>query len=280
LLQARARHPQSQLIAGATDAGLWITQGLRRLPQIIDLTRVAELRRVKHYPQHIAIGAAVNLQGAFEALAADRPLIAPFGERFAGWPVRQSGTLGGNVANGSPIGDSMPLLIALGAQVVLMAWRKGKAVHRHVPLDRFYTGYRQSLLAPDEVLAWVVVPRPAPGEWLGAYKVSKRQEDDISAVCLAVQLHIDGGRVRAVRIGAGGVAATPARAVKAEASLIGQPWNEATLAAAQQAIAQEFSPLSDLRASADYRRQILGQLLQRAWLESTGHPTVRLEALA
>jgi xanthine dehydrogenase small subunit len=280
LLQARARHPQSQLIAGATDAGLWITQGLRRLPQIIDLTRVAELRRVKHYPQHIAIGAAVNLQDAFEALAADRPLIAPFGERFAGWPVRQSGTLGGNVANGSPIGDSMPLLIALGAQVVLMAWRKGKAVHRHVPLDQFYTGYRQSLLAPDEVLSWVVVPKPTAGEWLGAYKVSKRQEDDISAVCLAVQLHVEGGRVRAVRIGAGGVAATPARAIKTEAALIGQPWNEATLLAAQTAIQQEFSPLSDLRASADYRRQILGQLLQRAWLESTGHPTVRLEALA
>ena len=280
LLQARAQHPQAQLIAGATDAGLWITQGLRRMPQIIDLTRVAELRRVETYPQHIAIGAAVNLQDAFEALAADRPVIAPFGERFAGWPVRQSGTLGGNVANGSPIGDSMPLLIALGAQVVLMAWRKGKAVHRHVPLDQFYTGYRQSLLAPDEVLAWVVVPRPARGEWLGAYKVSKRQEDDISAVCLAVQLHMANGRITAARVGAGGVAATPARAVKTEAALVGQPWNEATLQAAQDAITQEFSPLSDLRASADYRRQILGQLLQRAWLESTGHPTVRLEALA
>jgi xanthine dehydrogenase small subunit len=115
---------------------------------------------------------------------------------------------------------------------------------------------------------------------LGAYKVSKRQEDDISAVCLAVQLHVDVGRIRAVRIGAGGVAATPARAVKTEAALIDQPWNEATLQAAQIAISQEFSPLSDLRASADYRRQILGQLLHRAWLESTGHSSVRLEALS
>jgi xanthine dehydrogenase small subunit len=280
LLQARSRQPQAQLIAGATDAGLWITQGLRRLPQIIDLTRVTELRRLEHYPHHIAIGAAVSLQDAFEALAADRPVIAPFGERFAGWPVRQSGTLGGNVANGSPIGDSMPLLIALGAQVILMAWRKGKAVHRHVPLDQFYTGYRQSLLAQDEVLAWVVVPKPTAGEWLGAYKVSKRQEDDISAVCLAVQLHMTNGLITAARIGAGGVAATPARAIKTEAALIGQPWNEATLQAAQTAIQQEFSPLSDLRASADYRRQILGQLLQRAWLESTGHRSVRLEALS
>ncbi|ALK87704.1 xanthine dehydrogenase small subunit [Limnohabitans sp. 63ED37-2] len=280
LLQARAQHPQAQLIAGATDAGLWITQGLRRMPQIIDLTRVAELRRVEHYPQHIAIGAAVNLQDAFEALAADRPVIAPFGERFAGWPVRQSGTLGGNVANGSPIGDSMPLLIALGAQVVLMAHRKGRTVHRHVPLDQFYTGYRQSLLAADEVLAWVVVPRPEPGEWLGAYKVSKRQEDDISAVCLAVQLHVQDDHITAARIGAGGVAATPARAVKTEAALIGQPWNEATLHAAQTAMADEFSPLSDLRASADYRRTLLGQLLRRAWLESNGQGTVRLEDLA
>ena len=280
LLQARAQHPQAQLIAGATDAGLWITQGLRRMPHIIDLTRVADLRQVERYPHHIAIGAAVNLQDAFEALTADRPVIAPFGERFAGWPVRQSGTLGGNVANGSPIGDSMPLLIALGAQVVLMAWRKGRAVHRHVPLDRFYTGYRQSLLASDEVLAWVVVPRPAPGEWLGAYKVSKRQEDDISAVCLAVQLRMEDGRITAARIGAGGVAATPARAVKTEAALIGQPWNEATLQAAQTAMADEFSPLSDLRASADYRRTILGQLLRRTWLESTGHKTIRLEAIA
>ncbi len=280
LLQARSAQPQAQLIAGATDAGLWITQGLRRMPQLIDLTRVAELRRVEHYPQHIAIGAAVNLQDAFDALAADRPVIAPFGERFAGWPVRQSGTLGGNVANGSPIGDSMPLLIALGAQLVLMAWRRGRIVHRHVPLEGFYTGYRQSLLAPDEVLAWIVVPRPTSGEWLGAYKVSKRQEDDISAVCLALQLQVQGGRITAARIGAGGVAATPARAVQTEAALIGQPWNDSTLKAAQQAIQHEFAPLSDLRASADYHRQILAQLLRRAWLESTGHATVRLEALA
>jgi xanthine dehydrogenase small subunit len=207
-------------------------------------------------------------------------MIAPFGERFAGWPVRQSGTLGGNVANGSPIGDSMPLLLALGAQVVLMAWRQGRAVHRHVPLDQFYTGYRQSLLAPDEVLAWIVVPRPAPDEWLGADKVSKRQEDDISAVCLAVQLHVAQGRITQVRIGAGGVAATPVRAVQTEVALLGHIWNEATLKKAQATIQKEFMPLSDLRASADYRRQILGQLLHRAWLESTGHSSVRLEALA
>lgn len=285
LLQARAAHPQAQLIAGATDAGLWITQGLQAMPQIIDLTRVAELRRIETFPQHIAIGAAVNLQDAFDALATERPSIRPWAERFAGWPIRQSGTLGGNVANGSPIGDSMPLLIALGAQVVLMAWRRGRAVHRHVPLEDLYTGYRQNVMASDEVLAWIVVPRPRPHEWLGVYKISKRMEDDISAVCLAVQLQLDsdtGGapRVRQARIGAGGVAATPARARQTEAGLNGQPWSPQTLQQAQAALQNEFQPISDLRASGDYRRRMLGALLERAWRESTGQAEVQLEALA
>ncbi len=287
LLQARAARPQAQLIAGATDAGLWITQGLKAMPQIIDLTRVAELRRIETYPQHIAIGAAVPLQEAFAALATERPAIAPFAARFAGWPIRQSGTLGGNVANGSPIGDSMPLLIALGAQVVLMAWRRGRPVHRHVPIEDFYTGYRQSRLAADEVLAWVVVPRPSPGSWLGLYKVSKRHEDDISAVCLAVQLQwadaaAGGGlpRITQARIGAGGVAAVPARARQTEAALRAAEWSGDTLVQAQAAMAQEFAPISDLRASGSYRRTVLQQLLRRAWLESTGHSVVHLEALA
>jgi len=285
LLQARATHPKAQLIAGATDAGLWITQGLQSMPQVIDLTRVAELRHIETYPQHIAIGAAVNLQDAFEALAAERPTIAPWAERFAGWPIRQSGTLGGNVANGSPIGDSMPLLIALGAQVVLMAWRRGRTVHRHVPLEELYTGYRQNVMAADEVLAWIVVPRPQPGQWLGVYKVSKRLEDDISAVCLAVQLQLDtdtsgAPRVQQARIGAGGVAATPARARQTEARLNGQLWNPSTLQQAQASLQNEFQPISDLRASGNYRRRLLGALLERAWRESTGQGEIRLEALA
>ena len=280
LLQVRAQHPQAQLIAGATDAGLWLTQGLRRMTQIIDLSRVERLRRVETYPNYIAIGAAVNLQDAFEVLSADRPSTATFGERFAGWPVRQSGTLGGNIANGSPIGDSMPLLLALAAQVVLMAWREGRIVHRVVPMDHFYTGYRQSVLVADEVLCWIIVPRPESDEWLGAYKVSKRMEDDISAVSLSIQLRLQNMRITSVRMGAGGVAATPVRAIHTEAAVIGQLWNEETLQRAQTVIQQEFSPMSDLRASADYRRQVLAQLLRRAWLESTGNNNVRLEALS
>jgi xanthine dehydrogenase small subunit len=273
LLQQRAQFPLAQLLAGATDAGLWLTQGLKRMPHIIDLTRVAELQRLEHYPHHVAIGAAVNLQEAFEALAAERPDIRPFAERFAGWPIRQSGTLGGNVANGSPIGDSMPLLLALDAQAVLMAWRRGRRVHRHVALSQFYTGYRKNVMQPDEVLAWVVVPRPRATEWLGAYKISKRLEDDISALCLVLRLELDAGVVRQARLGLGGVAASPMRAYQTEQSLLGQAWasegGEQTLVRAQTVLTQEFKPISDLRASSAYRRDMLAQLLRRAWLEST-----------
>ena len=263
-LQARARHPQATLIAGATDAGLWLTQGLKDLPHIIDLGRVRAWQRVETYAHHLAIGAAVPLQDAFDALARHWPGVHAFGERFAGWPVRQSGTLVGNVANGSPIGDSMPMLIAMGAQVVLMAWRRGRVQHRHLPLEDFYTGYRQTQLAPDELVAWVVVPKPRPGQRLHLDKLSKRQEDDISAVCLALRLTLVDGQVQDARVGVGGVAATPLRAHAAEAALRGQPWNPATALAAGQALAQSVQPISDMRASADYRRQMLRALMQRA----------------
>ena len=280
LLPLRARYPKAQLMAGGTDAGLWVTQQHRRFDQVIDLTRVQEMLRIERYPHHVAIGAAVSLHDAFAALAEQRPSIQHFAERFAGRPVRQSGTLGGNIANGSPIGDSMPLLIALGAQVVLMAWRKGRMVSRHIALENFYLGYKRTALASDEVLCWIVVPHPLPGEWLGIYKVSKRLEDDISAVCLAIQLHIEQDVVKSVRIGAGGVAATPARAVKTEAMLHGRAWNEASIQQAQAAIDKEFSPISDMRASAAYRQLVLRQLLQRAWLEQQGHGMVQLEDLS
>ncbi len=280
LLRARSKSPQATLIAGATDAGLQLTQGRQRWRQVIDLSRVAELREVENYTHHIAIGAAVTLQQAFDALALERPQVQAFANRFAGWPIRQSGTLGGNVANGSPIGDSMPLLIALGAHVVLMAWRRGRVVHRELPLENLYTGYRQNLMAPDEVLCWIKVPRPTPNEWLGAYKVSKRVEDDISAICLVVQLQRQGTHITQASIGVGGVAATPVRAKQTEAALRGQAWRPDTVQHAQAVLRQEFDPITDMRASNGYRREVLGNLLQRAWLESTGQTEIRLEDLA
>lgn len=267
LLAARAAHPQAQVVAGATDVGLWVTKQHRQLAQVLDVTRAAELRRIDDTPEHIAIGAAVTLTEAFARLTAQWPSLAEFAHRFAGLPVRNSGTLGGNVANGSPIGDSMPLLIALRAQVVLASQARGE---RALPLEALYTGYRQNVMAADELLVRIVVPKPAPSEQIKAYKISKRFDDDISAVCLVLKLDIADGTVQRASIGAGGVAATPVRAQQTEAALQGQPWTEATVQQAMRVLQAEFSPISDMRASGDYRRTVLGNLLQRFWLESQG----------
>lgn len=273
LLRLRADLPQAQLVAGCTDVGLWVTKQHRQFAQVLDVTRVEELRQLRSTPALLSIGAAVTLHDAYAALVADRPQLQRFAERFAGLPVRSSGTLGGNVANGSPIGDSMPLLLALGATLVLASVRG----ERRLPLQEFYTGYRKNLMAADEVLACIEVPRPVPDEHLRVYKISKRQDDDISAVCLALNLQVQNGCISSARIGAGGVAAAPVRAPKTEAALTGQPWVRATFEAAAQVLQAEFSPISDMRASAAYRSSVLGRLLLRYWAEEQGE--LQLEAL-
>ena len=264
LLRLRAAYPQALVAAGTTDVGLWVTKQHRRFGQIIDVTRVTELRRIERGAHSLSIGAAASLTEAFDALAESRPQLKPFFDRFAGLPVRESGTLGGNVANGSPIGDSMPLLIALGATLVLASTRG----ERTLPIEDFYLAYRKTALAPDEVLARIEVPQPTPHEWLRADKISKRFEDDISAVCLAVALQVEDGVIHSARIGAGGVAAVPARAIQTEAALAGQQCAEAIFDAAATVLEAEFKPLSDMRASSAYRRAVLGNLLRRGWQQS------------
>ena len=303
LLKTRAAHPQAQIVAGTTDVGLWITKQHRQFEQIIDITKVSELRQIEDYSHHIAIGAAVTLNDAFAALSKDRPQLHDFAARFAGLTVRNSGTLGGNVANGSPIGDSMPLLIALDASVVLMSVRG----YREMPLEQLYTGYRQNVMAADEVLAWIKVPKPGSPhpnplpqagegaritpspprgegwgegspEFLRIYKISKRFDDDISAVCLAINMHIDKGMVVKTSIGVGGVAATPVRAIKTEAACARKNWSKATIDHLKTVLREEFSPISDMRASSAYRTQVLGNLLERYWLESQGLHHINLQS--
>jgi xanthine dehydrogenase small subunit len=274
LLALRKARPAAQLVAGCTDVGLWVTKMHKQFADVLDVTQVRELRRVERYAHHIAIGAAVSLNDAFAALVADRPQLHSFASRFAGLPVRNSGTLGGNVANGSPIGDSMPLLIALGANVVLMSVRG----HRELPVEQLYTGYRKNVIAADEVLAWIKVPRPVKGEFLRVYKISKRFDDDISAVCLALRLQLRDGVVLQAGVGAGGVAATPARALKTQAVLQGQPWTQEAARLAGSTLKAEFAPISDMRASGAYRRELLGNLWRRFWLESQGLQQINLES--
>ena len=277
LLTARTAQPKAQLVAGCTDVGLWVTKMHKQFDAVIDVTRVAELRRIEQRGGDWVIGAAATLQDAFTALLQSWPELTTFATRFAGLPVRNSGTLGGNVANGSPIGDSMPLLIALKSRLVLASLRG----EREMQLEDFYTGYRQNLLAADEVVAFIKVPLPASSSQtslLRAYKISKRYDDDISAVCLVLNLTLDGDVVSDISIGAGGVAATPVRARQTEAALRGQPWSQASVESAMQTLRAEFEPISDMRASSSYRRQVLGNLLQRFWLESQGEQHINLEA--
>ncbi|MBT3067371.1 xanthine dehydrogenase small subunit [Rhodoferax sp. U11-2br] len=275
LLTLRAAHPQAQIVAGCTDVGLWINKLHKDFAQVLDVTRVAELRQISTDDTHLRIGAAVTLTDAFAALVQDRPALSAFANRFAGAPVRNSGTLGGNVANGSPIGDSMPLLIALQARVQLASVRGS----RELALEALYTGYRQNVMASDELLTQIIVPKPEPGELLRVYKISKRQEDDISAVCLAIRLQVQDGVVSQASIGVGGVAATPVRAFQTEAALSDQAWTAATVETATATLRQEFQPISDMRASSDYRRQVLGNLMQRFWLESQRQTLVTLADL-
>ena len=276
LLVARAAHPKAQVVAGCTDVGLWVTKLHRQFAQVLDVTRAAELLKVEHGASHLVIGAAVSLADAFVALEQHWPQLNRFATRFAGLPVRNSGTMGGNVANGSPIGDSMPLLIALRTQVELGSVRGT----RRLPLEDLYTGYRQNVMAADELVLRLHVPLPAAGERLRAYKVSKRFDDDISAVCLVLNLTLENEKVTAASIGAGGLAATSARAQGAEKAVVGQAWNEATAQAMGTALQAQFQPISDMRASSDYRSAMLTALPQRFWLESQGGAAASLDALA
>ncbi|MEO5734570.1 MAG: FAD binding domain-containing protein, partial [Rubrivivax sp.] len=213
------------------------------------------------------IGAGASLEAAFATLTAEWPELLDVWLRFASVPIRLAGTLGGNVANGSPIGDAPPLLMALGASLLL---RHGDAI-RTVALDDFYLDYMKNLLQPGEFVQAVQVPRRSrvPGrlQHLRVYKISKRYDSDISAVCAALAVELDdGGTVIDARLVFGGMAATVRRAAKAEAALRGQPWTEGTLQAAMAALKGDFEPLSDMRASKGYRMQVAQNLLRRFWL--------------
>ncbi|HEY5799765.1 MAG TPA: xanthine dehydrogenase small subunit, partial [Burkholderiaceae bacterium] len=270
LAAARAERPAALLLAGSTDVGLWVTKHLRELPDIIYLGQVAELRTQHVDGGMLEIGAGVTLSDAYAALCAHYPHeLSEMTQRFASLPIRNAGTLGGNVANGSPIGDSIPWLIALGSEVVLAGLDSAGALQRRVlPLEAFYLGYQKKDLHPGEFVAAVRVPLPQADRVLRTYKLAKRFDQDISAVCAAFCFTLDGGLVRDARIAFGGMAATPKRADQAEAALRGQPWNEAALEAAVAALARDYAPLSDMRASNAYRMQAAQNLLRRYWYES------------
>jgi xanthine dehydrogenase small subunit len=260
------QEPGALVLAGGTDVGLWVTKQLRELPPIVYVGAVAELKRIRRDAVGIEIGAAVSLTDAWRVLVAEYPTLAEMAQRFGSPPVRNSGTLCGNLANGSPIGDSLPVMIALDAEVVL---RRGVRI-RHVPLEKFYLGYQRTALEPGEFVMSVKVPAPRAQRWVAGYKVSKRFDQDISAIAVAVCVEVADGCVISARIAFGGMAAVAARALATERSLIGAPWNEASIDAALAKLAEDFKPLTDMRASSAYRLQTAGNLLRRFYFEHGG----------
>ncbi|MFP3515022.1 xanthine dehydrogenase small subunit [Pseudomonas sp. SIMBA_077] len=256
-------HPQARLLAGGTDLALEVTQLHRALPTLIYLGQVTQLKRIEGFEERIEIGAAVTLSDVYQVLKTEYPDFGELLQRFASLQIRNQGTLGGNIANASPIGDSPPLLIALGAQLVL---RKGGTC-RTMMLEDFFLDYRVTALAEGEFIEKIVIPRAKASHLFRAYKISKRLDDDISAVCAAFNVHIENGVVIEARVAYGGMAATPKRASTCEAALIHSPWNTASVERACSALAQDFSPLSDFRASKEYRLLCAQNLLRKYFIE-------------
>jgi xanthine dehydrogenase small subunit len=267
---ACAKRPKARIVAGMTDVALLVTKQHRTLDDVIYVGDVRDLAEIDESADAFAIGAAVSLTGAAAALNREWPELEEAWQRFASVPIRNSATLIGNIANGSPIGDSMPALLALDARVVL----RGEGGEREIALDAFYPGFRKTARDPGEFIAAVRIPRRPPALVLRAYKIGKRFDQDISAVFVCFALTLDGGVVRRARIGCGGVAAVPARARGTEAALEGAAWNAVTAERAAATLASEFTPIDDLRASAAYRREVLGNLLLRLFRETSGQARV------
>ena len=260
----RERMPAARILAGGTDLGAWVTKQYRELGDLLYIGNVAELKRVAVTPTHVEIGAAVTLADAHPVLAERYPELETLFRRFASPPIRSAATLAGNIANASPVGDSMPALIAIGATLVL---RKGAGA-RELPLEALYCAYRETAMEAGEFVAQVRVPLPAKGGVFRTWKVSKRFDQDISSVCGAFLLLIEGARIAGARVAFGGMAATPRRAAACETALAGREWSEATLDAAVAALATDYTPIDDLRGSADYRMKVARNLLRRLWLET------------
>jgi xanthine dehydrogenase small subunit len=264
-----ARFPDATLVGGATDVGLWITKQLRDLKRVIWLGRVAGLDSVGGSAEDgsLSIGAGVTLADAMPQLGAIHADLGELLRRFGSKQVRVSGTVGGSIANGSPIGDLAPALIALGGRVVL---RKGDKT-RAVPLEDFFIAYGKQDREPGEFVLAVEAPRLAPHQRYRAFKVSKRFDEDISAVLLAARFDLDGRKIVGARVACGGMAATPKRAAKAERALVGASLDEpATWRFAREAIDEDFTPLTDMRATAAYRKTVAANLLEKTLIEIAG----------
>ena len=275
LADAYEANPDARLLAGGTDLALEVTQLHRNIPMMIYVSNVAEMKNAEVVGEHIEIGAATSLTDCLAVLSSHYPDVGDVLHRFASLQVRNQGTLGGNIGNASPIGDTPPLLIALGATILL---RKGEQT-RALALEDYFIDYRVTVRQPGEFIEKVIVPIAHPGRRFCAYKVSKRLDDDISAVCAAFRWQIENDLIVDVRVAFGGMAAVPKRAAHCEQALRGQPWTSATIERACLALERDFTPLSDVRASKEYRLLTAKNLLRKCFIEQQT-PTIHTRVTA
>jgi len=266
-----AEHPDGTLIAGATDVGLWVTKDFRDLGPVAFLNRCADLKKIEDNGDAIRIGAGVSMTDVMATVKPLHPSYAEMIRRYGSDQVRNAATIGGDIANGSPIGDNSPALIALGATLHL---RRGNET-REMPIEDFFIDYGKQDREPGEFVTAVTLPKSAPD--LRCYKLSKRFDQDISAVCGCFNITIENGTVSEARIAFGGMAGTPKRAAGTEAALAGQPWSPETVEAAAKALEEDFTPLTDMRASASYRMKAAQGQLRRYFDDLSGAVTNVLE---
>lgn len=260
-------NPDARIVAGSTDVGLWVTKFMRNIGPVIFIGHLQELKRIAENASEVRFYAGVSYSEALPVIQANFPQLGELWNRIAGEQIRNMGTIGGNIANGSPIGDTPPPFIALGAKLSL---RRGEH-RREIKLEDYFVAYGKQDRQPGEFVESVTLPLVPAGEKFATYKISKRREEDISALCGAFRVFVsDAGVVGMARIAFGGMAATPKRAKAVEAMLVGKPWTMETIEAAVAAFAEDYQPISDMRASADYRLLTAQNLLKRFFLETSG----------
>lgn len=264
-------HPDGVLVAGATDVGLWVTKGLREFDHVAFLAGCKDLQKIEETAEGLRIGAGVTMDRVQSVMADRHPSFAEMIRRYGSLQVRNAATIGGNIANGSPIGDNPPALIALGAKLHL---RQGDE-RREMEIGEFFIGYGKQDRQPGEFIEAVTIPNQL--DRLKVYKLSKRFDQDISAVCGALNIAVTDGTITEARIAFGGMAGIPKRATHVEAVLVGQPWSKTTVREAMRALEQDFTPLSDMRASAAYRMDTARNMILRAFLDDRGTSTSVLE---
>ncbi len=260
-------HPYARIVAGATDIGLWVNKDMRDLGEVVFVSQIAEMARIETAPYMIRIGAGATIEALRREMVPHHPHFAAMLARFASAQVRGAATVGGNIANGSPIGDAPPALIALGATLIL----RRHDSQREIALEDFFLDYGKQDRQPGEFVEAITIRRePGARDRLKVYKISKRFDQDISAVLGAFNIAVEDGKVKSARIAFGGMAGVPKRAAAVEAALTGEPWSHETVTAAMAEFGKDFTPMSDMRASADYRLTTAANLLLRYWHEDQG----------